>query len=169
MKLSTLIWHPCSEKPRKDKDSIASSEPVVVTYDGQTIKARAIYDHVHKCWYDIGNAESHLIDEPKYWAYAVASAPEEPRLELVKVESARKETYDALRARIPSTVIEEINKAIEEASASCLTSCSVKWLQLYGFEYPSQVEILATFMRLSGYDSSVIAEYGKYPKLAVRW
>ena len=169
MKLSTLIWHPCSEKPRKDKDSIASSEPVVVTYDGRTIKARAIYDRFNKRWYDTGNAEFHLIDEPKYWAYAVASVPEEPGLELVKVESARKETYDALRARIPSAVIEEINKAIAEASASCLTSCSVKWLHLYGYEYPAQVEYLATFMRLSGYGSSVIAEYGKYPKLEVRW
>lgn len=128
MKLSTLIWHPCSEKPRKDKDSIASSEPVVVTYDGQTIKARAIYDHVNKRWCDIGNAEFHLIDEPKYWAYAVVSGLEEPRVELPKVESARKGMCDALRARISSVVIEEINKATEEASVSCLTSCSEKWL-----------------------------------------
>ena len=169
MKLSTLIWHPCSEKPRRDKDSTASSEPVVVTYDGQTIKARAIYDHVHKRWYDIGNAEFHLIDEPNYWAYAVASSLEEPRLEVTKVESARKKSYDALRAMISSAVIEEINKAIEEASTSYLTSCTVKGLHLYGYEYPAQVEYLATLMRLSGYDSGVIAEYGKYPKLAIRW
>lgn len=70
MLIGNLIWHDSSVLPREDEDSVGTSEPVVVTSDGESIAAVAIYNFEVKRWYDIGAGEFHLIDEPLYWSYA---------------------------------------------------------------------------------------------------
>ena len=70
MFIDNLIWHDGFVSPRKDEDSDGMSERVVVTYDGESIAAVAIYDYDIKRWYDVGAGEFHSIDEPLYWAYA---------------------------------------------------------------------------------------------------
>lgn len=67
---SKLTWYDHSVLPRQDIDSTASSERVIVSYDGESIAAVAIYDYKVMRWYDCGAGGFRLIDDPLCWAYA---------------------------------------------------------------------------------------------------
>lgn len=90
-------------------------------------------------------------------------------MEIIKVEVAREATYNVLKNKIADAVIEEINRAINEACAHGNCSCTIGGLACFGYEHPSQVEYLATFVRSAGYYAKVYYDYKTYPTLTIWW
>lgn len=90
-------------------------------------------------------------------------------MEIIKVEVAREATHKALENKIADAVIEEINSAISDACSHGNDSCTIGGLACFGYEHPSQVEYLATFVRSAGYFAKVDYDYKTYPTLTIRW
>lgn len=70
MLISHLTWHSGRNRPKKNTESTSDSDIVVVTFDGKSISAVAVYNYKIRRWYDVGHGEYRLIDKPLYWAYA---------------------------------------------------------------------------------------------------
>lgn len=79
MQIRHLTWHAGRNRPKKNDDSVDESDIVVVTFDGRSISAVAVYNYKVRRWYDVGHGKYRLIDKPLYWAYAELESPIVPK------------------------------------------------------------------------------------------